>query len=57
MSAQRLTLRSRAEVAGLAAGLDPVPPGLVPVSRWRTDPVTPQQQDEVPMYGVVAKKA
>jgi O-methyltransferase involved in polyketide biosynthesis len=59
MSDQRLTLRSRAEVAGLVAGLDPVPPGLVPVSAWRPDAVpgdlAPQPAD-VPMYGVVARK-
>ena len=35
MPAQPITLRSRAQVTGLLAGLDPVPPGLVPVTEWR----------------------
>jgi hypothetical protein len=59
MSAQRLTLRSRAEVAGLVAGLEPIPPGLVPVSRWRPDAIASDpaaRPADVPMYGVVARK-
>ena len=56
MSAQRVTLRSRAEVAGLVAGLDPVPPGLVPVSAWHPGAAAPPREGDVPMYGVVAKK-
>jgi len=56
MSAQRLTLRSSTEIAALVAGLDPVPPGLVPVSSWRVDPGMPRQA-EVPMHCVVARKS
>jgi O-methyltransferase involved in polyketide biosynthesis len=56
MSAERLTLRSRVEVAGLVAGLDPVPPGLVPVSGWHSGATAPGQETEIPMYGVVARK-
>lgn len=48
-----LTLRSRAEVLALVAGLDLVPPGVVPVTEWRPDgePAPP-----VPVHGVVAGK-
>ena len=35
MSPLHITLRSRAEVAGLTEGLELVAPGLVPVSEWR----------------------
>ncbi len=55
MSGQPLTLRSSAEVAALVVGLDPVPPGLVPVSAWRPDPAAPRRAD-VPMHCVVARK-
>jgi S-adenosyl methyltransferase len=54
MPAQPITLRSRAEVAGLVAGLEPVPPGLVPITEWRPDPDDPGQA--VPMHGIVARK-
>ena len=59
MPAQPITLRSRAEVAGLVAGLEPVPPGLVPVTEWRPDPDAPGDSSEaraVPVHGVVARK-
>jgi S-adenosyl methyltransferase len=52
----RITLRSRAEVATLIAGLDPVPPGLVPICEWRPAPDDPQPAHVVPYYGVVARK-
>jgi hypothetical protein len=55
MSEQRLTLRSRTEVAALVTGLVPVPPGIVPVSAWRPDPAG-SRQAEVAMHGVVARK-
>ena len=56
MSALRITLRSRAEVAGLTEGLDLVEPGLVPVNEWRpaaggTGPGRP-----VPAYAVLGRK-
>jgi hypothetical protein len=56
MSAQRLTLRSSTEIAALVAGLDLIPPGLVPVSAWRPDPALPRQ-DEVPMHCILARKS
>jgi S-adenosyl methyltransferase len=57
MPTQSIALRSEAEVAGLVAGLDPVPPGLVPVTDWR--PSADPRSDlpvSVPVYGVVARK-
>ena len=57
MPTQTIALRSEAEVADLVAGLDPVPPGLVPVTDWR--PAADPRSDRpasVPVYGVVARK-
>jgi hypothetical protein len=54
MPAQPITLRSRADIAGLITGLDPVPPGLVPVAQWRPDGTGPNHS--VPIHGVVARK-
>ena len=56
MSAQPITLRSRAEVARLVAGLVPVPPGLVPITEWRPEPADPHYDRVVPVYGVLASK-
>lgn len=56
MSAQPITLRSRAEVALLVAGLVPVPPGLVPITEWRPEPDDPRYDRVVPVYGVLARK-
>jgi hypothetical protein len=56
MPAQPITLRSRAQVAALAAGLDPVPPGLVPVTAWRPDPGDPRPGRPVPIHAAVARK-
>ena len=59
MPAQPVTLRSRAEVAALVAGLEPVPPGLVPITEWRPDPSDPADSSPghtVPVHGVVARK-
>jgi hypothetical protein len=57
MPTQPITLRSKAEVADLVAGLVPVPPGLVPVTEWRpgADPRF-DSPDAVPVYGIVARK-
>jgi S-adenosyl methyltransferase len=55
-SAQPVTLRSHDEVASLVAGLNLVPPGLVPISQWRPEPSDPGFGDVVPVYGVVARK-
>jgi hypothetical protein len=56
MPAQPITLRSRAEVAALTAGLEPVSPGLAPVTEWRADSADPGFGHPVPVYGVVARK-
>ena len=56
MPAQPITLRTRAEVAALTAGLDPVPPGLASVTEWRPDPDDPGFDYHVPVLGIVASK-
>jgi hypothetical protein len=57
MPTQAITLRSKAEVADLVAGLAPVSPGLVPVTEWRpaADPLF-EPAASVPVYGIVARK-
>lgn len=55
MPEQPITLRSRAEVGVLAAGLDPVPPGLVPITEWRPAPDDPRFDHVVPLHAVVAR--
>jgi hypothetical protein len=49
-----VTLRSRADILALVAGLDVIPPGVVPVTEWRPDapPAAP-----APLQGVVARKS
>jgi hypothetical protein len=56
MSDRQITLRSRAGLAGLLAGLDPVPPGLVPVTEWRPESADPLFEHAVPVYGAVGRK-
>ena len=56
MPAQPVTPRTRAEVAELAAGLEQVPPGLVPITEWRPAPDDPQFDHAVPLHAVVARK-
>jgi S-adenosyl methyltransferase len=56
MSGQPITLRSRAQLTALLAGLDPVPPGLVPITDWHPAPDDPRFEYAVPVYGVVARK-
>jgi S-adenosyl methyltransferase len=51
-----IVLRSSAEIAALAAGLDLVPPGLVPVNDWRPDESDPPAPAQVPIHGLVARK-
>jgi hypothetical protein len=57
MPTQSITLRSKAHVADLVAGLVPVSPGLVPVTEWRpaADPRF-ESAASVPVYGIVARK-
>lgn len=42
--------------AGLVAGLDLVPPGLVPISEWRPAATDPRFEDLVPVHGAVGRK-
>jgi hypothetical protein len=56
MSGQPITLRSRAQLSALLAGLNLVPPGLVPVTEWHPAPDDPRFEHAVPVYGVVARK-
>jgi hypothetical protein len=56
-SSRPVTLRSAAEIETFVAGLNPVPPGLVPICEWRPEPGDPSFDDVVPVYGVVARKA
>jgi hypothetical protein len=51
-----LTARTRAEYATLVAGLEPVAPGIVPVTEWRPEATDPHWDGVVPARGVVAKK-
>ena len=56
LSGQPVTLRSRAHLTALLAGLDLVPPGVVPVTDWRPAPDEPRFERAVPVYGTVARK-
>jgi hypothetical protein len=56
LAAQRVRLRSRAEVAGFMAGLELVEPGLVTVPEWRPEPGDPAPGQLIPLYGAVARK-
>jgi len=56
VSSLHVTLRSRAEVAGLIGGLDLVEPGLVPVSEWRPTFDGDRLDRPVPVYAVLARK-
>jgi hypothetical protein len=53
-----ITLRSKADVEALVAGLELIPPGVVPVTEWRTDlgPARSGPVQPVPIHGVVARK-
>ena len=56
MSSLPVTLRSRDEVAGFAAGLDLVEPGLVPVDEWRPAPGGERRRDRpAPVYAMLAR--
>jgi hypothetical protein len=56
MSGRHITLRSRKQLTGLLAGLDPVPPGIMPVTEWHPSPDDPQFDRLVPVYGAVARR-
>jgi len=57
MSDRQVKLRSRAQLTGLLSGLDPVPPGIMPVTEWHPAPDDPRFERLVPVYGAVARKA
>jgi S-adenosyl methyltransferase len=57
LSDRKITLRSRAQLAGLLTGLDLVPPGLVPVTEWHPEAADPRFERTVPVHGAVARKA
>jgi len=56
MPLQPITLRARAELATLMSGLDPVPPGLVPITEWRPAPDDPHLERTIPIHAAVARK-
>jgi hypothetical protein len=56
LAAQRVRLRSRAQVAGFLAGLSLVEPGLVTVPQWRPGPDDADPDASIPLYAAVAGK-
>jgi hypothetical protein len=56
MSDRPVKLRCRVGIARLVAALDPVPPGMVPVTEWRPEPADPGFEHTVPVYGAVGRK-
>jgi len=56
MPTQAITLRSGQEVADLLVGLEPVPPGLAPVTEWRPAPSDPRFDHGIPVHGIVARR-
>lgn len=56
MSPLRFTLRTRAEVARLTAGLDLVEPGLVPADEWRPESSGSRPRLQAPVYAVLGRK-
>jgi hypothetical protein len=57
LAAQRVKLRSRAQVTSFLAGLDLIEPGLVTVSEWRPLPgESVPAPGMIPLYAAVARK-
>ena len=56
VSSLQVRLRSRTEVAGLAAGLELVEPGLVPVDEWRPAADGGRLDRPAPVYAALARK-
>ena len=56
LSSHPITPRSRQEVASLVAGLELVPPGVVPICHWRPASSDPRSEEVVPFHGVAARK-
>ncbi|MEV6924737.1 SAM-dependent methyltransferase [Dactylosporangium sp. NPDC051485] len=50
--------RGRDEIEGLVRGLDPVPPGIVPVAEWRPDddPAERPTAEQASLFAVIARK-
>jgi hypothetical protein len=53
---QKVTFRTRDQVAAYAAGLELVEPGVVPVQDWRPDSVRDINSPPTAMWGLVARK-
>ena len=51
-----VTFRSHAEVTRLFDGLELVPPGVVPVDRWRPGPTSPGGRHGLPAYAAVGRR-
>ncbi len=56
LAATPVYLRDRDEFAGWLAGLEPVPPGIVEVHRWRPAAGDLDYPDGMPLLGAVARK-
>ena len=56
MPTEPIELRTGPQTGSLAEGLDPVPPGLVPVTEWRPHPADPRFGRAIPAHGIVARK-
>ncbi len=56
MAAAQLTPRPKAEIAAFFEGLEMVPPGLVPLNRWRPGPDDPVLEHDLPTYCGVGRK-
>jgi hypothetical protein len=54
---QKVTFRSRDQVAEFAAGLELVEPGVVPIQEWRPESVFDFTSPPTAMWGLVARKA
>ncbi len=54
--AEKVTMRSHAQVSAFFAGLKVVPPGVVQLHRWRPGPDGPVPDGELANYGGVALK-
>jgi hypothetical protein len=52
----KVTFRTRDEVAALAAGLDLVEPGVVPVQEWHPDSVRDLNSPPTAKWGLVARR-
>jgi hypothetical protein len=56
MGPAQLTPRTKAEIAAFFSGLDMLPPGLVPLNRWRPGPDDPVLEHDLPTYCGIGQK-